>query len=166
MSACKSILTSMIPTLLANIASSSFLHSIPSFLQAFFFAIWSAIFPAGQSSIPLPSAHHFLFSSGKTSRIFISYTNTMLTFLPILLCAAASTLATPVLEVRTVTALNQPAFQEAQQRDNTATRAFSSTEIKVYLVVVSDHSPMLTILRLPMGIVSLSMNCPETSAQI
>jgi len=38
--------------------------------------------------------------------------------------------ATPLLEVRTVTALNEAAFEEAQQRDATATRAFSNTEIK------------------------------------
>jgi hypothetical protein len=34
-------------------------------------------------------------------------------------------------EKRAVPALNQPAFQEAQQQDATATRAFSSVEIKV-----------------------------------
>jgi hypothetical protein len=33
--------------------------------------------------------------------------------------------------------LNQAAFQEAQQRDDTATRAFSSTEIKVLVIPVS-----------------------------
>jgi hypothetical protein len=40
-------------------------------------------------------------------------------------------LASPVVQVRTVTSLNQAAFEEAQQRDATATRAFSSTAIKV-----------------------------------
>lgn len=37
----------------------------------------------------------------------------------------------PVAEKRTVTALDQAAFEEAQQRDDTATRAFSSVPIKV-----------------------------------
>ncbi|OAP60872.1 hypothetical protein AYL99_05874 [Fonsecaea erecta] len=41
------------------------------------------------------------------------------------LCAAH-----PVAEKRTVTALDQASFEEAQQRDNTATRAFSSIPIK------------------------------------
>ncbi|KAL6242851.1 hypothetical protein RBB50_010497 [Rhinocladiella similis] len=36
----------------------------------------------------------------------------------------------PVAEKRTVTALDQAAFEEAQQRDDTATRAFSSVPIK------------------------------------
>jgi len=39
--------------------------------------------------------------------------------------------ASPLLEVRTVTALDEASFEEAQQRDATATRAFSSTEILV-----------------------------------
>ncbi|KIW47564.1 uncharacterized protein PV06_00252 [Exophiala oligosperma] len=52
-----------------------------------------------------------------------------------LLCAAllgsASLIAgLPVAEKRTVTALDQGAFEEAQQRDDTATRAFSSVPIK------------------------------------
>jgi hypothetical protein len=37
----------------------------------------------------------------------------------------------PLAEKRTVPALNQQAFAEAQQRDSTAMRAFSSIEIKV-----------------------------------
>ncbi len=37
----------------------------------------------------------------------------------------------PVAEKRTVTALDQAAFDEAQQRDDTATRAFSSVSITV-----------------------------------
>jgi hypothetical protein len=37
----------------------------------------------------------------------------------------------PVAEKRTVTALDQAAFEEAQQRDDTATRAFSSVPITV-----------------------------------
>ena len=49
----------------------------------------------------------------------------------LLLGAAALTSAAPVVEKRVVTALNQQAFAEAQQRDNTATRALSSVEIKV-----------------------------------
>jgi hypothetical protein len=49
----------------------------------------------------------------------------------LLLGVAAFTTALPTsAEKRSVPALNQPAFQEAQQRDATATRAFSSVEIK------------------------------------
>ncbi|RDW85159.1 hypothetical protein BP6252_02749 [Coleophoma cylindrospora] len=49
-----------------------------------------------------------------------------------LLSVSAFTAALPglALEARTVTALNTAAFDEAQQRDATATRAFSSTTIK------------------------------------
>jgi hypothetical protein len=50
--------------------------------------------------------------------------------LPLFLNLAALALAKPI-EVRTVAALNTAAFEAAQQRDNTATRAFSNTEIKV-----------------------------------
>jgi len=53
----------------------------------------------------------------------------MISLLSTLLFGAA--LASPLVEVRTVTSLNQAAFKEAQQRDGTATRAFSSTAIKV-----------------------------------
>lgn len=48
----------------------------------------------------------------------------------ILLSAATLTSAFPV-ERRAVDALNEEAFAEAHPRDDTATRAFSSTEIKV-----------------------------------
>ncbi|KAJ7588162.1 hypothetical protein C8J56DRAFT_66401 [Mycena floridula] len=47
----------------------------------------------------------------------------------VLLGSAALGVAVP-LTSRTVTSLDQAAFAEAQQRDNTATRAFSSTQIK------------------------------------
>jgi hypothetical protein len=49
----------------------------------------------------------------------------------ILLGAAGLASALPAVEKRTVTALNTAAFNEAQQRDNTATRAFSAVQIKV-----------------------------------
>lgn len=48
-----------------------------------------------------------------------------------LLCAAFSTLASAGAVFQTVTELDQAAFQEAQQKDETATRAFSNTKIKV-----------------------------------
>ncbi|KAF6831952.1 hypothetical protein CPLU01_06469 [Colletotrichum plurivorum] len=44
--------------------------------------------------------------------------------------AAALASATPVLHRRVVTELNEEAFKEAQQRDATATRAFSDVQIK------------------------------------
>ncbi|EXJ71743.1 uncharacterized protein A1O5_05552 [Cladophialophora psammophila CBS 110553] len=52
-----------------------------------------------------------------------------------LLCAlflgsASFSVAHPIVEKRTVTALDQATFEEAQQRDDTATRAFSSIPIK------------------------------------
>ncbi|KAH8670212.1 hypothetical protein BGZ60DRAFT_527696 [Tricladium varicosporioides] len=53
----------------------------------------------------------------------------MISSITLLLATLALTSASP-LEVRTVASLNQAAFEEAQQRDATATRAFSSTEIK------------------------------------
>lgn len=55
---------------------------------------------------------------------------TMITPLSTLLLASLA-YASPLLEVRTVTALDQASFAEAQKRDATATRAFSNTEIKV-----------------------------------
>ena len=53
----------------------------------------------------------------------------MIASLSLLLTSAALVLAKPI-EVRTVAALNTAAFEEAQQRDDTATRAFSNTAIK------------------------------------
>jgi hypothetical protein len=44
---------------------------------------------------------------------------------------AASAGASPIVDARTVTQLDQAAFEEAQQRDDTATRAFSNVQIKV-----------------------------------
>lgn len=52
----------------------------------------------------------------------------------------ALTLASPVVQVRTVSSLNTAAFEEAQQRDDTATRAFSSTEIKVSNLISSPET--------------------------
>lgn len=57
-------------------------------------------------------------------------------FSALLLGAAALTAALPTndpitLEARNVTSLNQGAFEEAQQRDATATRVFSAVPIKV-----------------------------------
>ena len=48
-----------------------------------------------------------------------------------LLGAASFAAARPLVEKRTVTQLDQAATAEAQQRDDTATRAFSSVPIKV-----------------------------------
>jgi hypothetical protein len=56
--------------------------------------------------------------------------------LPLLFGAIALASASPfekrAVAARTVTALNTAAFEEAQQRDSTATRAFSGTAIKVF----------------------------------
>jgi hypothetical protein len=48
----------------------------------------------------------------------------------LILGTASLVAAHPVVEKRTVTELNQAAFEEAQQRDNAATRVFSSVPIK------------------------------------
>lgn len=50
----------------------------------------------------------------------------------LILSVVASSYAAPFLQARNVLALDEQAFEEAQQRDNTATRAFSSVQIKVY----------------------------------
>lgn len=49
----------------------------------------------------------------------------------LLLAAATFASAFPAVERRTVQQLDQAAFDEAHPRDNGATRAFSSTQIKV-----------------------------------
>ncbi|KAE9365719.1 hypothetical protein N431DRAFT_548846 [Stipitochalara longipes BDJ] len=56
----------------------------------------------------------------------------MIATLSLLLSSVALSFASPLgpIAVRTVAALNTAAFEEAQQRDDTATRAFSGTEIK------------------------------------
>ena len=54
----------------------------------------------------------------------------MVSSISLLLTSVALSFASP-LEKRAVTALNPEAFEEAQQKDDTATRAFSGTEIKV-----------------------------------
>jgi len=80
------------------------------------------------------------------------------------LLLASLAYATPVIEVRTVTSLNQAAFEEAQQRDNTATRAFSSIEIKVTSLFVQGECELM--IRHPMAGVYSSTNCPVISARI
>lgn len=55
----------------------------------------------------------------------------IVTISALLTYAATFAVATPTAEPRAVASLNAEAFQEAQQRDDTATRAFSSTEIIV-----------------------------------
>jgi len=49
----------------------------------------------------------------------------------VLLGAAGLVSGLPAVDKRTVTALNTAAFEQAQQRDNTATRAFSAVQIHV-----------------------------------
>ena len=81
--------------------------------------------PVDQASILLPGAHiHF------SNITFFQYimASRMLT---LVLAAASFIDALPVAEKRAVTTLDQVAFEEAQRRDDTATRAFSSVPIKV-----------------------------------
>lgn len=62
----------------------------------------------------------------------------MISILSFLLAAISLTSASPTPVVRrAVQELNQAAFEEAHQRDDTATRAFSDTEIKVCGVYTS-----------------------------
>lgn len=49
--------------------------------------------------------------------------------------------ATPTTWPRAVPSLDAAAFAEAQQRDNTATRAFTNTQIKVRLEIQTSHNP-------------------------
>ena len=83
---------------------------------------------------PLPEASRLIVSIHPSIHSFIAFRNEiMITQISaLLLGAVALTSALPAtVEKRVVTQLNQAAFQEAQQRDATATRAFSSVEIKV-----------------------------------
>ena len=75
------------------------------------------VLPAEQIYTPLPSAFTFI----------------MIASFSLLLSSVALSFASPLgpIEVRTVAALNTAAFEEAQQRDATATRAFSGIEIIV-----------------------------------
>jgi hypothetical protein len=63
----------------------------------------------------------------------VNFQDAMITFSLVLLGISSLGSALP-LYPRSVTALDTAAFQEAQQRDNTATRAFSNTEIKVRMI--------------------------------
>jgi hypothetical protein len=69
-----------------------------------------------------------------------AFTFIMIATFSLLLSSVALSFASPLgdLAARTVTALNTAAFEEAQQRDDTATRAFSSTEIKVCMLPASN----------------------------
>jgi hypothetical protein len=63
----------------------------------------------------------------------------------LLLTAATLASASPIaLEPRNVTSLDQAAFAEAQQRDATATRAFSNTQIKVRFIFPPPILPLTT----------------------
>ena len=64
----------------------------------------------------------------------------------LLLAAAASISASPAFTSRAVQKLNEAAFDEAQQRDGTATRAFSNTAIKVRVVINSRHRRLISCL--------------------
>lgn len=67
------------------------------------------------------------------------------TSISILLASVTLSFAKPLeVQPRTVAALNTAAFQEAQQRDDTATRLFSSTTIKVGFSRMCIEVPVLT----------------------
>jgi len=98
------------------------LRVVPTFdsLPSPFISILALLF---RTFIPAVQ-HYLLFNVCQVHLVFA-----MIVSLSILLSSLAISFASP-LEVRTVSALNTAAFEEAQQRDGTATRAFSSTEIK------------------------------------
>jgi hypothetical protein len=86
----------------------------------------------------------------------------------LLLVASALTSASPAGVRRAVQELNQAAFEEAQQRDDTATRAFSNTAIKVCIrkKYLLPSSPLTNANgRHPMENVSPSISYREISAQ-
>ena len=85
-----------------------------------------------------------------------SFNNIMIAPLSILLLAAAASIsASPAFTSRAVQKLNEAAFDEAQQRDGTATRAFSNTAIKVRVVINSRHRRLISLSRrLPTASVS------------
>jgi predicted small lipoprotein YifL len=76
-------------------------------------------------------------------------------------CAAAG----PIVLPRTVTALDEASFEEAQQADTTATKAFSNTQIQVNTIHLSFSWACLTFVtcRLPMADVSSLTSCRATS---
>jgi hypothetical protein len=118
-----------------RIITSLILHSF-SAIRLRFFTFLYFLSPAVQIYVLLPSAVHTSFNSDfdphlvfSTIEILQFKLQNMISPLSALLFGVA--LASPVVQVRTVTSLNQAAFEEAQQRDATATRAFSSTAIKV-----------------------------------
>ena len=67
----------------------------------------------------------------------------MIVSLSSMLAFAAVAAAGPILP-RTVASLDEGATAEAQQRDNTATRAFSNTQIKVWEIVPPASIPLET----------------------
>ena len=68
----------------------------------------------------------------------------MIITLSSILAYAALVSAGPVLRPRVVQELNEEAFEEAQQRDDTATRAFSGVQIKVDIAHKNVSTPALT----------------------
>lgn len=83
------------------------------------------------------------------------------------LAASVLTSASPTVVRRAVQQLDQAAFEEAQQRDDTATRAFSDTAIKVCIQIdLSCHVLTNSFCRLLMESASQLISCQETSVQI
>lgn len=60
----------------------------------------------------------------------------------LLACVVGLSYAGPI-GPRTVTSLDEAAFEEAQQRDDTATRAFSNVQIKVSIMSHGNYRPNL-----------------------
>lgn len=84
----------------------------------------------------------------------------------LLLAATALTSASPASLKRAVQELNQAAFEEAQQRDDTATRAFSATAIKVCNSVKILRNPLNSLCgRLRGANVSRLTHCRGTFVQ-
>lgn len=84
----------------------------------------------------------------------------------LLLAVATLTSASPAVVRRAVQKLDQTAFAEAQQRDGTAKRAFSSIAIKVCGSAGCLCHTLINFSSRPlMGSASQLINCPETSAQ-
>jgi hypothetical protein len=82
-------------------------------------------------SIQIHSFNNFCKSKSNFLKVLFITMAPSIQFLAALLAATASALpSSAIRRSPAVTSLNQAAFEEAQQRDNTATRAFTGTTIK------------------------------------
>lgn len=104
--------------------SSSFFHQLHSFHLRFKSHIHS-------STAPFLASHYQLFLAHTITLLQRITTFAMVSQLISVLACAGLVSANPLVSVRTVASLDEAAVAEAQQRDDTATRASSNINIKV-----------------------------------